>query len=80
MLYVHLKRICSPLFLDKMFCIYLISPYGSMCHLMSDSMLISCLNDLSSDLSMVLKSATVVLLSISPLLSVNINCAPMLGA
>ena len=69
---MHLERICILLLLDIMFYIYQLSPFDLLFHL-SVSLLIFSLDNLSSDVSRVLKSPTaIVLLPISPFMSVNI--------
>lgn len=78
---VYLKRMYILLFLDGMFCIYLLSLSRLMC---CSKPLFTywffCLSDLSIDINGVVKSpAVIVFLSISPFVSVNI-CFIYLGA
>ena len=78
---MHLKRMCILLLRDGMFYIDFIKSISSNVLLKTSvSLLIFCLNDLSIDLSGVLKSPTlIILLSISPFMSANV-CFMYLGA
>lgn len=58
---------------------YLLSPAGLLCHLKHASLLIFCLDALSSDVSEVVEPPTVIVSSISPFMSVDI-CFIYLGA
>ena len=72
---VHLRRKCILLTLDGIFYKYKINPSSQLCHLRSIfvPLLIFCLDDLSIDVSGVLKFPTIiVLLSISSLMAVSI--------
>ena len=86
---MHLKRMCILLVCDGMFYIYIYisikSTRSNVSFKASVSSLFFCLDDLSIDVSRVLKSPTIILLrSISPMMSINICFmylgAPMLGA
>ena len=81
---MYLKGMCILLFRRRMFYVYLFI-LSNMLFKFNSSLLIFCLDDLSIDVSGVLKSPTVIVfLSISPFMFVNIFfmylCAPMLGA
>ena len=82
---MHLKRICILIFLDVMSEKYKFSLNFLFCKLRSYCLIDFCREDLSIDVSGVLKSSTMIVFpSISPFMSVSICCmylgAPILGA
>ena len=69
-----MRRMCILLFLDDMFCKYLVSPiYSNRLFKADVFLLIFRLDDLPIEVSGILKSpSTIVLLSVSPFRSINI--------
>ena len=65
---MHIRRMCILLLLDEIFCVYLLISSGLMCCLRSVfPYRFCCLDDLSIDLSVVLKSSTIIVLLSIPL-------------
>ena len=70
---MHLRRLCVLLLLDGIFYIYVKFIWSNILFKADVSSLILCLDDLSIDISGVLKPPAIfILLSVSPLRSVNI--------